>query len=347
LKTLHSQGDVKIFVAHSKLDPNTPFDTDMFSWVDEQYEWSRTPDARLLLEKVQGFRPDLLLTLGWHVGAYRHVARAMKGLAKRVLYFDNIWKGTVKQRLGTLASPLLVRSLAEYAWVPGNLQRDFAQRVGFRSLQIIDGYLSGDSRLFESVSRSRAALPIRPKAFLFVGRMVRVKGLKVLLRAYASYRTMCIDPWPLVCVGSGPLADAVSAAPGVIGTGFLQPDLLAQQMRDASVFVLPSLFEPWGVVVHEAAAAGMPMIVSEVVGSHVHLVQSGFNGYIVEAGSAESLASAMLRFHQMDDQVLTKMGDASRQLAEQFTPERWATTLRQIAIGDRPKKEETQTTFAS
>ncbi len=346
LKALHAQGDVKIFVAHSTLDPNTPFDPGMFNWVDEQYEWNPKPDAEVLLRKVREFEPDLLLTLGWHVGAYRRVAKAMKGATRRVLYFDNVWKGTLKQRLGALASPILVRSLAEYAWVPGNLQRDFARRVGFRSLQIIDGYLSGDSKLFGSVSRHRTAMPTRPKSFLFVGRMVPVKGLTVLLQAYAQYRTMCTDPWPLTCVGSGPLSQRVAEAPGVIATGFLQPELLAEQMLKASVFVLPSLFEPWGVVVHEAAIAGMPMIVSEVVGSHVHLVQSGFNGYIVEARSAESLANAMLRFHLMDEHSLEQMGNASRHLAEQYTPERWAETLRRIATGDHQESEVPQATFA-
>jgi hypothetical protein len=83
--------------------------------------------------------------------------------------------------------------------------------------------------------------------------------------------------------------------------------------------------------------------VSEVVGSHVHLVQSGFNGYIVEAGSAESLANAMLRFHFMNEDTLARMGNASRQLGEQYTPERWAATLRQIACGDREAREATPT----
>jgi glycosyltransferase involved in cell wall biosynthesis len=115
-----------------------------------------------------------------------------------------------------------------------------------------------------------------------------------------------------------------------VATGFLQPEKVAEQMLEASVFVLPSLFEPWGVVVNEAASAGMPMIVSEAVGSHAHLVQSGFNGYVVETGSAESLANAMLRFHLMDESSLARMGKASEQLSEQYTPTRWAATLRRI-----------------
>ena len=185
--------------------------------------------------------------------------------------------------------------------------------------------------MFETVRERREQLAVKPKAFLFVGRLVKAKGVHVLLKGYAQYRSSCAEPWPLICVGSGPLAREVAAAPGVVMPGFLQPEQLADKMLEASVFVLPSLFEPWGVVVNEAASAGMPMIVSEAVGSHVHLVQSGFNGFVVEKGSPESLANAMLRFHRMNDSSLVRMGKASEQLSEQYTPERWASTLRRIA----------------
>jgi glycosyltransferase involved in cell wall biosynthesis len=331
LKALHAHGDVKIFLAHSTLDPNTPFNPNMFTWVDSRYEWNGQPDADVLIAKMREFKPDLLLTLGWHVGAYRKAAKSLKGVARRVLYFDNTWRGTPKQWLGVIASPVHVRALAEFAWVPGSLQRDFARRLGFADSNIIDGYLSGDSHLFGTVRKRRDELPVKPRAFLFVGRLVKEKGLSVLAQGYARYRAMSDDPWPLICAGAGPLASEISSVSGVVMAGFLQPEQLVEKMLDAAVFVLPSLFEPWGVVVNEAASAGMPMIVSEAVGSHVHLVQSGFNGYVVDPGSVDSLAHAMLRFHRMDDDSLARMGKASEQLSEQYTPERWAETLRRIA----------------
>ncbi|KAA6455605.1 glycosyltransferase family 4 protein [Acidobacteria bacterium AB60] len=347
MKALHSHRDVKIFLAHSTLDPNTPFERDMFSWVEARYEWSGRPNAALLLSKLLEFKPDLLLTLGWHVSAYRQAAKSLKGKTKRILYFENTWRGTAKQWLGVLASPLHVRSLAEYAWVPGSRQRDFAMRLGFKAMKIMDGSLSGHTDLFRTVGLQRPHMQGRPRAFLFVGRLVKVKGLTVLLKAYAQYRSSCTDPWSLICVGAGPLQEKVSSAPGVISAGFLQPEPLAQRMLDASVLVLPSLFEPWGVVVHEAAASGLPIIASDVVGSHVHLVQSEFNGFVVEAGSPESLTEAMLRFHHMDEETLDGMGAASRLLAQQFTPERWAATLRRIAAGGRQEAATPDPTFAA
>ncbi len=341
LRNLHAQGDVSIFVSHHRIDPNTPFDSGMFSWIDDRYDWDQTPDADHLLDRLRAFQPDVLLIFGWHVPAYRRVGRAMKGRSKRVLFFDNPWRGTAKQWLGVITSRVHVLPIADYAWIPGNRQHEFARRLGFRESQIMEGSLSGDSVLFSSVPKMRGELAQRPRTFLFIGRFVKSKGISVLLSGYATYRSRCENnPWPLICVGAGPMANEVTSCEGVVSRGFLQPEELARAMAQVSVFVLPSLFEPWGVVVNEAASAGMPMIVSDAVGSHVHLVQSGSNGYIVETGSAESLSEAMLRFHKMDDAALSEMGKASEQLAKQYTPERWAATLRQIASGANSLEKE-------
>ena len=281
------------------MDANTPFDESMFSWIDNRYEWDDEPNTNELIAAVRDFKPDALLILGWHVRSYREVSRTLKGIVPRILYFDNSWRGTAKQWLGVLVAPVHVLPFADYAWVPGDRQRDFARRLGFKGLQIIEGSLSGDLELFSPVYKRKTQAQIPSKAFLFVGRMVEDKGVKVLSRAYAKYRSRCSDPWRLICAGAGPLAAGLKSAEGVTLKGFLQPRELAEVMLEASVFVLPSLFEPWGVVVNEAAAAGMPIIVSDSVGAHVHLVQSGYNGFVVGPGSSDALADAMLRMHHM------------------------------------------------
>src|SRR5947199_309379 len=104
LRSLRSQGDVSIFVAHRGIDPNTPFEPGLFSWIDELYDWDQKPDSDQLLARVQTFNPDLLLILGWHFGPYRRVARAFRGKSPRVLYFDNAWRGAAKQWLGVFTS---------------------------------------------------------------------------------------------------------------------------------------------------------------------------------------------------------------------------------------------------
>ena len=74
-----------------------------------------------------------------------------------------------------------------------------------------------------------------------------------------SYCKSVENPWPLVCAGAGPLVDTVSdfASSNI---GFVQPEQLPDLMAGATAFVLPSRIEPWGVVLHEAASSGLPLV---------------------------------------------------------------------------------------
>ena len=102
-------------------------------------------------------------------------------------------------------------------------------------------------------------------------------------------------------------------------------------MQKASAFCLPSHYEPWGVVVHEAVAAGCPMIVSDGVSAGTAFVKNGYNGYVFKSKDKASLKKALQSIINLDDAQLKKMGERSVQLAMQNTPEIWAETLLSIA----------------
>jgi len=114
---------------------------------------------------------------------------------------------------------------------------------------------------------------------------------------------------------------------GIIVRGFVQPDQLPSIFGEVGCLLLPSRFEPWAVVVHEAAAAGLPILASERVGSTVHLVQPGLNGFIFDAGDTEGLARLMTRISSSSTQRLEEMSEASHRLSLQYSPTRWAETL--------------------
>src|SRR5436190_1878117 len=75
--------------------------------------------------------------------------------------------------------------------------------------------------------------------------------------------------------------------------GHVTGEELARAYRDADAFVLPSLYEPWGLVVHEALAYGLPVITTDQVGAGDDLIERDVNGYVVAAGSADELREAM------------------------------------------------------
>ena len=292
------------------------------------YWFTPSLDLPALYDRLE---PDALVVCSWNVGAYRHLARRARTL--RVLAMDNQWLGTPKQRLGIAVSPWFLRPVYDRAFVPGDRAAQFASRLGFIQDAIWRGLYCGDVAAFYPDGNGR--MPAR-RRFLFVGRLVPEKGVDVLLDAYAQYREDVTAPWSLRVCGTGPLAGRAQGTLGVEHHGFLQPSALPKVFHDAGAFVLPSRFEPWGVVIHEACAAGLPIVCSSSCGAVPSLVEDHLNGFIVEPGSVKSLTSALRRVHLLNDDQRDDMGRRSTEVARRYTPERWAQTL--VARLERDRK---------
>jgi glycosyltransferase involved in cell wall biosynthesis len=106
--------------------------------------------------------------------------------------------------------------------------------------------------------------------------------------------------------------------------GFQQPDAVAEQMRAASCFVLPSRAEPYGVVVHEAASAALPMLCTDFAGAVPMFVQDGANGWTVAAGRVDVWADAMARMSTQPADRLEEMSAISHALSTRISPSGWA-----------------------
>jgi glycosyltransferase involved in cell wall biosynthesis len=328
LRELASRPGVEIFVAHTLASSNSPFDAEQFRWVSQQLAWQSSPELDSLEARLNAFQPDVLVFTGWSIAAYRKVAKRWKGRATRIMTMDNCWMGTAAQRVGCLIAPLYLQPLADAIWVPGERQADFASRLHFKQSAILRGSYSCDYFSFSAVYEARAQLqrPLK-RAFVFVGRFVESKGVSVLAAAYRRYRSRVSTPWPLTCYGSGPLSHILEAEPGVIVEGFVQPESLPAKLAEAGCLVLPSSFEPWAVVVHEATAAGLLILASEAVGAVPHLVQDSYNGFVFGVNDVGGLSWSMERVSRMSDARLGAMTAASFSLAKQFTPARWADTV--------------------
>ncbi len=165
------------------------------------------------------------------------------------------------------------------ALVGGPSHREYLVELGLPAERIALGYNAVDNAFFARASQeavrdpgSRRDLPQRP-FFLTVARFVPEKNLPALIRAWAQFRELHRNspPWDLVVCGSGPQEAEIQSTIrkyGATGSvhcpGFLQADELARWYAHASAFVLPSLREPWGLVANEAAACGLPLLVSEL-----------------------------------------------------------------------------------
>ncbi|MDX2147698.1 MAG: glycosyltransferase [Planctomycetota bacterium] len=153
------------------------------------------------------------------------------------------------------------------------------------------------------VARAQARFNLDParRRIIFIGRMSPAKRPDLLLEAFQ--RIAAERPqWDLLMVGDGRLRSELTARASTIGdrnrvlwTGF-QGDArtVATLYKSADVFVLPSDYEPWGVVVNEAAAAALALCVTSVVGAAPEFVKDGVNGRVFPPGDADALARALL-----------------------------------------------------
>ena len=325
LQHLKESADVELLVYRWAPATDAPFDDDIFAWIDRlliKSDQSADDIARVL----EDFSPDALLISGWMDQDYMRVARRFRSRGVPVIAgCDTQWKGTARQQIARVVAPWYLHSAIDVLWVAGERQVQFARQLGFTGRQCWQGIYTCDWPQFATTSDDVAEAS--PKAFLFVGRYVEVKGIDVLVDAYQKYRTMTPQPWHLICAGSGPLAERLEGIDGIRQIGFVQPGQLPALMREASAFVLPSRREPWGVVLHEAAASGLPLISSTASGASVHLLQDRYNGFLFETGDSEHLADCMLRLSSMSDALRLEMGRRSYELSKQFTPERWVDTL--------------------
>jgi glycosyltransferase involved in cell wall biosynthesis len=227
-----------------------------------------------------------------------------------------------------LGSAGYFRRYFTHAWVAGSRQAEYASRLGFARASLVYDFYSADIGQFATVevARMQAGGTTRRRRFLFVGRFEPVKGLDTLLGAWRRLEGER-SGWELHLVGSGSLAATLGAMPGVTVKPFAQSTALVTEFAEAGCFILPSKFEPWGVVVHEAAAAGLPIIASSAVGAADTFLISGHNGYTFRAGESAHLAEMMRRVIAATDGALAAMGLASSRLSTRITPETSAANL--------------------
>lgn len=284
--------------------------------------------------------PQAVVITGYYYPAMRAAARWARQRGRASIFMgDSQWGDRPRIALREWAKGWWVRRNYDAAFAAGGRTVEYLMRMGFLRERIWTGYDVVDNQAFAAGSalarveagllRKRMGLPER--YFLFVGRFAPEKNLVRLVEAYDMYRhTVGEQAWSLVLVGAGPQESMLRAQAeelrGVVFAGFQQVDAVHTYYGLASCLVLPSISETWGLVVNEAMAAGLPVLVSDRCGCVPELVQSGVNGYVCNPLDTGGMAR-LLRVMSSDTAEVARMGEASRQIVSLFTPETWAQTL--------------------
>lgn len=227
------------------------------------------------------------------------------------------------------------------ALVGGESHAGYLVQLGFPRERIFLGYDVVDNEHFRSgaaaarreATRLRRELGLPERYLLASARFLAKKNLVRLLEGYALHRREgAADSWELVVLGDGPERARIEARRRELGLesvvrlpGFQQYGLLPAYYGLATAFVLPSSAEQWGLVVNEAMASGLPVLVSRRCGS-AELVREGVNGYLFDPERAEDIARALDAVARSGSR-LAEMGAAAHAAVDRASPRAFAEGL--------------------
>lgn len=224
--------------------------------------------------------------------------------------------------------------------VPGQAAKEYLSAHNIRSDRIFTAPNAIDNDLFCSLAEAarqdataaRRDLDLPSRYILFVGRLVQEKGVFELLHAYATLDQSLRRQIGLVFVGDGPCRaelqkQASAVTDGAIRfPGFAHREQLPAYYALAELFVLPTYTDTWGLVVNEAMACALPVIVSRVAGCASDLIRQHWNGLLIEPKNISSLNSAMANLATRAD-LCASMGTHAREHIAQYSPEAWSRAI--------------------
>jgi glycosyltransferase involved in cell wall biosynthesis len=314
-----SKPDNEVHVVCWDLKKLTPFQHSSVKNI-HFYNRSEFNNYQLLLF-VQNLKPSIIVISGWIDKGYLRVAIINKKNGIPIVTgLDSQWKASFKQHIASTFN-FILKFFFSYVWVAGPMQYEYARRLGFNKDKIIYNLYSANLDLFNnsyftSIEKKRIKMPHR---FLFVGRFETVKSLDLLLNVWHALKNERKD-WVLHLIGEGSMKLSDKNLDNVMISNFLQPEDLIKEVRNSGCFVLPSSYEPWGVVIHEFAAAGLPIICSDKCGASSEFVINGYNGFVFKSGQYKSLYDSMIKMINLSDAMLNNLSENSNKLAQRITP---------------------------
>jgi glycosyltransferase involved in cell wall biosynthesis len=269
------------------------------------------------------FKPSMLLALFW-----------CKLLNKSAILFSETtewdapriwWKEQIKS--------WIVRKYKS-ALVGGESHKRYLMKLGMPESAIFLGYDVVNNATFHPCGISHLPNPLKQPFFLAINRFIPKKNLLFILSAYIEYRQQVGNiAWDLVLCGDGELRSQIESQIARLNLqhvvhlpGFLQQEQLLSYFAHAGCFVHASTVEQWGLVVNEAMAAGLPVLVSNRCGCFKDLVIEGVNGFGFDPEDCQQLTQLMITIssENCDRAVMSK---ASLQHIQKFSPDYFANGL--------------------
>lgn len=291
-----------------------------------------------VFERLKHFKPDIVFAPATAFPEGMAAVQYRTHVGGKNVMMDDAWEHT-DHKIKSWSVGFVKRHVhkgIDAVFVPAVSHHAYFEKLGFPAERVIDGvdvvdndyYFEKANHARENQVELRSQLRLPEKYFIFVGRFLKRKGIESLLIAYQKYRANCSGvPLGLVLVGCGAYKDEIMsqedliAGVNVVGGKF--GDSLCNFYGLAHCLIVPSECDPWGLVVNEGMASGLPVLVSRGCGSASTLVKEGGNGWTFAVNDIDHLSNLLASMGELSKEEWNRMSGESLAIIADWSLDRF------------------------
>ena len=285
----------KIFVAYQDA-PNRPYRGSDFFKGDKEFEYVYMTGTvlkicRELFLLVRNTKYDELIVGGYDI-IYPWLAILLSPRKKNAVIIESTFRDTKKKGFRAFLKWLFFKRVSK-AYVCGKSHADLVKYFGFKGKIVDIGSVGFIRRVAQPPYQERKKV----ENFVYVGRLVLVKNLEWTIRRFVNHPDL-----KLKIIGVGELESKLKSIspPNVQFVGEIPNTELSKYYQDADVFVLPSYYEPYGLVVEEALNNGTPVLVSHMIGCQDNLVAANKVGLVFRIGDVDDFEKQLSQIRDVE-----------------------------------------------
>lgn len=278
-----------------------------------------------LYEYLKNKSLKLLLISGRMDKDYLYSAKKLKEKCITVSLQDTLYSNNFKHKIKKLFAKNLYKKYFHKIWSTGTLHSAFALSMGYEFNNIGKGFYVADENFFkEQVNLQFTGKSLK---FLFIGRLVKEKNIQALAEVIDEINIETNSDHSLKIIGKGKLVKELEEYSCTDLVGFKDINEIISIAKTCHAFCLPSKYEPWGVVLHEMALLGLPILSSFKCGASFDLVHNNINGFKFNPFDKQSIKKSILKYINLNKEEKIKYGHLSKVIATRYNHDYWCHNL--------------------
>jgi glycosyltransferase involved in cell wall biosynthesis len=331
LRFLSEKPEYRVTIIKYPTDKNAPFS---FQETEQLKIFDKTifNTANDIISYIEEVNSVAVYSAGWSDKDYMKVSKYFYNKLPTIVGLDNPWESTLKQNIGSIVSPFYLKNKYKYIWVAGKPQYEFAKKLGYSDSEIYFQLYVANTPIFNITYERELEVKKKkyPRKLIFIGRYVEYKQPLLLVQLFTElFKEGETNDWSLELIGSGPLEEELKKYESdyIKINSFIKPQELPNKLSKSGAFCLPSKSEHWGVVVHEAAATGLPLLLSNTTYAGSEFLVNNQNGFLFDEKNKSDFKLALKKLFMLSDEELFTMGLDSFRFSKKINADGWIKSL--------------------